>query len=331
MLSVNLVYGTYGESGILTSINNTRQMLCSLESDGVRFCENSLRVCDVLHAHTFGPLALLLVLLHKVRHKTVVIHAHTTPQDMQNSYVAAGVLSRLLSYYLEIYYNLADVCVAPSTYTKELLQKTLHIKRRIEVLSNGINLSSLDCSKQRAKNFKKRHDIPDKPLIVSVGFVFIRKGIADFIEIARTLPEYHFVWVGRFLPSPLLPRETKEVLSNAPENVLFTGRIDSVCDPLSAADVFVFPSYEENQGIVALEASACALPIVLRDLPVYEDFVHESNCIKFVTNHEFAAAVDILVKDKSAADTLGRNARKVAEKHDLSVVSKELLRIYVTV
>lgn len=330
MLSVNLVYGTYGQSGILTSINNTKRMLRSLEPEGVRFCENSLRVCDVLHAHTFGPLALLLVLLHKACRRAVVIHTHTTPQDMQNSYVAASLLSRLFKYYLGAYYNLADVCIAPSSYTKELLLKTLHITSRIVVLSNGIDLRSYDCNKRRATDFRRQYALLDRPLILSVGFVFVRKGIADFIEVARKLPDYHFVWVGRFLPSPLLPRETKEILSNAPCNVLFTGRVDSVCDPLSAADVFVFPSYEENQGIVALEASACALPIVLRDLPVYTDYVHESNCIKFTTNQEFTAAVDTLVKDRAKANIIGENAKKTAQRHDLRVISKELFHIYIT-
>ena len=82
MLSVNLVYGTYGESGILTSIKNTQKMLRLLESEGVCFYQNSIRICDVMHAHTFGPVALLLALLHKARRKVVIIHAHTTPQDV---------------------------------------------------------------------------------------------------------------------------------------------------------------------------------------------------------------------------------------------------------
>ncbi|MGZ4905407.1 MAG: glycosyltransferase family 4 protein [Halobacteriota archaeon] len=330
MLSINLVYGTYGESGILTSINNTKQMLRSLEPDGVRFYENSWRVCDVLHAHTFGPVALLLVLLYKACRRAVVIHAHTTPQDVKNSYLGAGLFSRFLKYYLGVYYNLADICIAPSTYTRELLLQTLHIKGRIEVLSNGIDLSSFRCTKERAMKFKKQQALSNRPLVLSVGFVFVRKGITDFIEAARELPDYDFVWVGRVLPSSLLPRDTKTILTNTPRNVLFTGRVESVCDPLSAADVFVFPSYEENQGIVALEASACALPIVLRDLPVYTDYVHETNCIKFSTRQEFVAAIDMLVKDRAKASILGENAKEMAQLHDLRLVSKQLLHIYNT-
>jgi len=138
MLSVNLVYGTYGESGILTSIKNTQKMLRLLESEGVRFYQNSIRICDVMHAHTFGPIALLLALLHKARHKAVIIHTHTTPQDVANSYFGANFISACLKGYLGFFYNLADVCIAPSAYTKEVLKSTLNIKRRIAVLSNGL-------------------------------------------------------------------------------------------------------------------------------------------------------------------------------------------------
>jgi len=330
MLSVNLVYGTYGESGVLTSINNTKRMLCSLERDGVRFYENSWRVCDVLHAHTFGPVALLFVLVYKARRRAVIIHAHTTPQDVKKSYVGAGLFSRFLKYYLRLYYNLADICIAPSNYTKELLLQTLNVKGRIEVLSNGIDLDSFRCTEVRAMRFKKQQALSGRPLVMSVGFVFIRKGIRDFIEAARELPDYDFVWVGRVLPSALLPRDTWRMLTNTPRNVRFTGRVESVCDPLSAADVFVFPSYEENQGIVALEASACALPIVLRDLPVYAEYIHETNCLKFSTHQEFVAAIDTLVRDRAKASVLGENAKEMAQSHDLRLLSKQLLHIYNT-
>src|SRR5674536_369448 len=88
MLSVNLIYGTYGESGIRTSIENTKRMLRLLEPDGVRFYKNAFKICDVLHAHTFGPIALLLALFHKALHKTVIpvsythLRAHETPEHL---------------------------------------------------------------------------------------------------------------------------------------------------------------------------------------------------------------------------------------------------------
>ena len=39
---------------------------------------------------------------------------------------------------------------------------------------------------------------------------------------------------------------------------------------MSGANAFFFPSYEETEGIVVLEAFASHQHVVLRDIPVYE-------------------------------------------------------------
>ncbi|MGZ4863229.1 MAG: glycosyltransferase family 4 protein [Halobacteriota archaeon] len=327
---MNLIYGTYGESGIRTSIENTKRMLRLLEPDGVRFYKNAFKVCDVLHAHTFGPIALLLALFHKALHKTVILHAHTTPQDVANSYFASNVVSICLKGYLHLYYNLADICIVPSKHTKNVLVKTLKIKRRIEVISNGIDLNLYVCNKKSAAQFKKQYALDDRPVVLSLGLVFLRKGIVDFVTVAKRLPHFKFIWVGRIVTWPFFPRAARKVIATAPKNVLFTGRVSSVCEALSVAKVFVFPSYEENQGIAVLEAAACGLPLILRDLPVYSDFFDRQNCFKFTTVEGLEAAIKELIKNESIAQALGENAQKTAQIHDVQVLSKKLLQVYQT-
>ena len=329
MVSVNLIFGTRGESGILTSVKNTLRMLQLLEADGVRFCQNAMAICDIVHAHTFGPIALFLVLVHKVCGKAVVIHAHTTPQDMVNSYTGANFFRICLQGYLHFYYNLADICIAPSVYTKKILQNALRVKRRIAVLSNGIDVNSCKCNEERSLAFKEEFGLDDRPIVLSVGLAFLRKGIGDFAAVARKLPNFQFVWVGRILKWPFLPRAARRVLTNAPKNVLFTDRVKSICNALSATRVFLFPSYEENQGIAALEAAACGLPLIIRDLPVYRDFVDGENCLKFRTQEDLPRVIEKLVINRSAAETLGANARKIVGNHDLRLLSKRLLAIYI--
>ncbi|MGZ7127881.1 MAG: glycosyltransferase family 4 protein [Halobacteriota archaeon] len=305
-------------------------MLRLLEPDGVRFYKNAFKVCDVLHAHTFGPIALLLALFHKALHKTVILHAHTTPQDVANSYFASNVVSICLKGYLHLYYNLADICIVPSKHTKNVLVKTLKIKRRIEVISNGIDLNLYVCNKKSAAQFKKQYALDDRPVVLSLGLVFLRKGIVDFVTVAKRLPHFKFIWVGRIVTWPFFPRAARKVIATAPKNVLFTGRVSSVCEALSVAKVFVFPSYEENQGIAVLEAAACGLPLILRDLPVYSDFFDRQNCFKFTTVEGLEAAIKELIKNESIAQALGENAQKTAQIHDVQVLSKKLLQVYQT-
>ncbi|MGZ4869910.1 MAG: glycosyltransferase, partial [Halobacteriota archaeon] len=107
-------------------------------------------------------------------------------------------------------------------------------------------------------------------------------------------------------------------------------RVRSICQALSAAEVFVFPSYEENQGIAVLEAAACGLPLILRDLPAYSDLVDRQNCVKFTTNDEFESAIKELVENPAAAKALGENARITVQDHDVNSLSKKLLQVYLT-
>jgi 1,2-diacylglycerol-3-alpha-glucose alpha-1,2-glucosyltransferase len=187
------------------------------------------------------------------------------------------------------------------------------------------------CDEKQATEFKARYALDDRPLVLSVGLVFLRKGIVDFVAMAKRLPHFQFVWAGRILAWPFFPRAARKVLAQAPKNVLFTGRVKSICQALSAAEVFVFPSYEENQGIAVLEAAACELPLILRDLPAYSgDFIDGQNCVKFTANDELESAIKELVKNKVFAKALGENARKTVQNHDVHVLSKKLLQVYQT-
>jgi glycosyltransferase involved in cell wall biosynthesis len=119
-------------------------------------------------------------------------------------------------------------------------------------------------------------------------------------------------------------------MSNAPDNVLFTDRVKSVCQALSAATIFVFPSYEENQGIAALEAAACGLPLIMRDLSTYSEFENGKSSVKFATIEELASAITELVTNPAFAHVIGRNAKEITQEHDVRTICKKLLRVYLT-
>ncbi len=59
------------------------------------------------------------------------------------------------------------------------------------------------------------------------------------------------------------------------KNVLFPGYIkgDIIEGAYSAADLFFFPSYEETEGIVVLEALASRQNVLVRDIPVYKGWL----------------------------------------------------------
>lgn len=107
-----------------------------------------------------------------------------------------------------------------------------------------------------------------------------RKGILDYIELAKRMPQVAFFWFGYTKPW-LLPRKIKHAIRNAPDNLIFAGYVtqDQLLDAYCGADVFAFLSKEETEGIVVLEALAAGTPTVVRNIPVYDGWLKDQESV----------------------------------------------------
>jgi len=272
---------------------------------------------DLLHVHTIGPLSWLAVSRAKAAGKPVIIHAHTTHKDFADSFTFSNRITRPLRRYLAAFYNRADLVLAPSEYTRSVLLES-GVKRPIKVISNGVDTKRFTPKASRSK------------IVYCVGHVFIKKGIETFCNTARALPDWKFIWYGRRYTSLFTqPRKLNSALSHAPANVSFAGFVPDIVAAHQNGGIFLFPSYDENQGIVILEAAACGKPIVVRDIPTYNGWLkHNANCLKATNDGEFAAAVKRIASDRKLALRLGRAARKTAVENDKGKVVKELAKTY---
>jgi len=74
---------------------------------------------------------------------------------------------------------------------------------------------------------------------------------------------------------------------------------------------------------------ACGKPVVLRDIPVFEEFyTHGHDCLKCSTHEEFREALDRLAVSPDLRRRLGENARETASEHSLSRVGEKLVDAY---
>ena len=91
---------------------------------------------------------------------------------------------------------------------------------------------------------------------------------------AKRMPDIIFLWFGGG-NNALIPAEIKKAVAEKPENVIFAGFQSSgiLRDAYCGADAFAFFSYEETEGIVVLEALSCEIPVIVRDIPVYEGWL----------------------------------------------------------
>ncbi|MDE6726608.1 MAG: glycosyltransferase family 4 protein [Oscillospiraceae bacterium] len=247
----------------------------AVEKNGVEVVDD-IEDADVVHINTVLPKSLALAKKLKKKGVPLVYHAHSTKEDFRNSYIGANAVSGLFKKWIIKCYTQGDVIVTPSEYSKSLL-RGYGIKNRVFVISNGIDLEDYVRSETAGRNFRRKFGFTeDDKVIVSAGLLMKRKGVDDFAELARRLPQYKFVWFGD-ADMKFVGKEIRDAVKNAPKNCIFAGYVKKpvLQAALSGSDLFLFPSREETEGIVVLEALALKTPVLLRDIPVYGDWIRK--------------------------------------------------------
>ena len=218
----------------------------ALDLAGIPYTTDVLGDYDVVHINTYGPRSLLLLHAAKRGNKKVIMHGHSTKEDFENSFIGSNLFAPLFGKYLTHMYKKADFIITPSEYSKQLIQ-SYGVTTPMVAVSNGIDLPKYKKDARKEEVFKKYFKIEEgQKVVVCAGLYFRRKGIEDFVEVARRMPDVRFIWLGS-INLWLIPRKIRRlVLFDHPDNVEFPGYFKGAVfqGAMSGADAFFFPSYE---------------------------------------------------------------------------------------
>ncbi|MFC7200190.1 glycosyltransferase family 4 protein [Halospeciosus flavus] len=281
---------------------------------------------DVAHCNLVGP-GSVAVARHAKRHDIpLVLHAHFTAEDFAGSFRFSDRVAPALVPYLRWFYSQADLVLCPSEYTKGVLQD-YPVDAPIEPITNGVDVEALEGHEQFREETREQYDL-EGMTVFAVGEVIERKGLSTFCRVAQRT-DYDFAWFGPYETGPQASEVTRKWTRDPPENVRFTGYVDDIRMAFGAGDVYMLPAKVENQGISVLEAMATGKAVVVRDIPVFEEFLtHGEDCLKCETEDEFVDALDDLAADPDLRERLGANARESAREHSLDHVGERLEAIY---
>lgn len=315
----------YEKSGVGRAIEHQKAILLNT---GATIAERMDADTDIVHINTVFPDAFLAALRARAAGKLVISYGHSTMEDFRNSFKGSNAFAPFFRRWITFCYNMGDIVITPTEYSRRLLLG-YDVKKPVYALSNGIDTAYFKPDAALRRQFRARYQIPEEQKVVmSVGHYIERKGILEFIELARKKPGTLFFWFG-YTNLNLVPATVRQAIENAPDNVRFAGYVDreALREAYCGCDLFCFMSHEETEGIVVLEALACGIPVLLRDIPVYEDWLtHGVNVYKAADEKEFARLTSCILNGK--LPDLAEAGRQTAKQRSLQAVGVRLLQAY---
>ena len=275
---------------------------------------------DLIHIHTPFVAHYAGLKLSKLLKIPVVETYHTFFEDYLHHYLpwipkfAARGLARLIS---KNQCNQVDAIVAPSQPMLDVL-RTYGINTKAEVIATGLQEASFNTADSEA--FKAKYGIAqNRPMLLYVGRVAFEKNIDFLVRVTQLLtkdmPEVLLVITGEGPAEHSLRALVKTL--GMENNVQFIGYLDrnselNAC--YKAADIFVFASKSETQGLVLLEAMAQATPVVaIAELGTASILVEGQGAMIAVDDEaEFAHKVHALLENPVHREHLGERAREYA-------------------
>lgn len=313
-----------GKSGVGQAIRHQREYL---RRAGIEPTGHWTRDTAAVHVNTVLPDSVLTALAARLSGKKVVWYGHSTMEDFRGSFKGSDTLAPLFRQWIKFCYGLGDIVLTPTEYSRRLLE-SYGLKRPVYSISNGVDTEYFRPDSACRDAFRRRWSLEEAPAVISVGHTIARKGLPDFLELARRMPAVKFLWFGWTDPC-LIPRDIRLAMENAPSNVLFPGYVDRerLREAYCGADAFAFMSREETEGIVVLEALACGIPTVVRDIPVYGDWLSDGENVYKASNiAEFQQKVEGILSQ--SLPNLTAAGRSTAQRRSLEAVGLRLREIY---
>ncbi len=207
----------------------------------------------------------------------------------------------------------------------------------IVIAPNGVELERF-ASLPNPEQARRALGLPSAPTVVCAGHLYPGRGADLFLELAKSLPEVQFVWVGG------RPADVQEWTRRATgiQNIAFLGFVPNHELPryLAAADVLLMPygrvilgsSGSLSSAAVAspmkmFEYMAAGRPILSSDLPVIREVLDETMAV-FAPPEDVSAwrsALIELLSDPQRRARLAANARRVIERYTWSARARAIL------
>lgn len=276
----------------------------------VKECEDLFEVAinsrsskfDIYHMHTVNPSYRMRFNKHHVN----VAYVHFIPSTLDGSIKMPKPIFWIFKKYVINTYRKADEIVVVNPTFIPPLEELGISRENITYIPNFVDHEKFHLISSEERNaLRDKYEIPhDKFVVLGCGQVQTRKGVLDYVEVAKRNPDKVFVWAGGFSFGKMTDgyKELKAIMDNPPENVKFIGIIPraEMNGIFNMADLLFMPSLSELFPMSILEAVNSFKPVLLRDLDLYEEILFkDKEAYAYGKNvDEFDEQVKKLASDK---------------------------------
>ncbi|RUO23287.1 glycosyl transferase family 1 [Aliidiomarina iranensis] len=292
---------------------------------------------DIIHVHHPFGLGWLGQFMGRLLNVPVVYTYHTRLEHYAHFVPLPGLIFRnLISHWLiRRFSNKCQGVIVPTHSAEEYL-RLIGVRTNTLVQPTGIEAKRFEAAEPSViQALKDKYGIEkDTKVLVSVARLSKEKNIEFMLEALalreNTYSNYKLLLVG---DGPYKNRLQKCIdkldLGN---NVILTGHVEPQIMPqyYELADLFVFASQSETQGMVILEAMAAGTPVVAVRSSGIDDVIEDGNT-GYKTPHNQIAwvrRINELLENNDKRALLGKQAKAFAQNYDVAPVTKRIREFY---
>lgn len=284
---------------------------------------------DVVHAHHPYHIASFAEFISMINNAPFVFTYHSRYADLGEYYIRylpKDISRKIASFSPLRICTRADLVISPSNAIRDQILRSVE-KANVEVIPTGIP----KISKPRIPKEELRHSLglpANKVILLVLSRLAREKNIEFIIKSMKYLDDRFVLVIGGTGPDENNLRVLAHRLGLG-ERIIFKGKIDheKVSEYYSLADVFLFSSKTETQGLTLLEASYFGVPIVAVDSPVTREFVPPQASFLTKSNpQEFSSGILRLMN--ANLEKISHKAQMWVKRYQISSTAQRLLTNY---
>lgn len=232
---------------------------------------------------------------------------------------------------------ITTVCISPTSAITRYARDVIRFPQSkiVEVPTNVVDPASFAGPSPR-ENVRASLGIPEGARVaLTIGRLVEQKGHSVLLKAIRYIldkdPEtqLHFLLVGSGDLGPSLREQARAL--DLGKRLIFLGERNDVADLLRSADMFVFPSLWEGQGLILFEAMFARIPIIASRVGGIPDAIEHNRTGILVPSGDsnaLAEAILLLAADRALGESLAQTAYEQYKDRTIEVSTEKLRKAF---